>query len=133
MWSSSIKICLICIIGIHQLKEKFHRKTWKLKFWFKIKQQWTTEEFSIIRNNSHLEWRAGLSDNILKGTYPRTILARFGLIWFRGFRGDVDGQRTPIDGKKWLFIPLGNRRHPTESVNALNTWLCIQQQKPHQN
>jgi hypothetical protein len=24
---------------------------------------------------------------IVKGTLPRTILARFGLIWFRGFRG----------------------------------------------
>jgi hypothetical protein len=32
---------------------------------------------------SHLEWRAGLLDTILKGTIP----ARFGLIWFRRFRG----------------------------------------------
>jgi hypothetical protein len=24
----------------------------------------------------------------LKGTHPRTIPARFGLIWFRGFRGE---------------------------------------------
>ena len=30
-----------------------------------------------------------LSDTILKGTHPRTIPARFGLIWFRGFRGEV--------------------------------------------
>jgi hypothetical protein len=35
-------------------------------------------------NSSHLEWRAGLSDTILKGTIP----ARFGLIWFSSFRGD---------------------------------------------
>jgi hypothetical protein len=35
-----------------------------------------------------LEWRADLSDTILKGTHPRTIPARFGLIWFRGFRGE---------------------------------------------
>jgi hypothetical protein len=28
----------------------------------------------------------GLSDTILKGTHPRTIAARFGLIWFSGFR-----------------------------------------------
>ena len=27
-------------------------------------------------------------DTILKGTHPRTIPARFGLIWFRGFRGE---------------------------------------------
>jgi hypothetical protein len=24
----------------------------------------------------------------LKGTHPRTISARFGLIWFRGFKGE---------------------------------------------
>jgi hypothetical protein len=42
---------------------------------------------SLPCNSSHLEWRAGLSDTILKGTHPRNILARFGLIWFRGFRG----------------------------------------------
>jgi hypothetical protein len=29
----------------------------------------------------------GLLDTILKGTHPRTIPARFVLIWFSGFRG----------------------------------------------
>jgi hypothetical protein len=33
-------------------------------------------------------WRAGLSDTILKGNHPGTIPARFGLIWFSGFRGE---------------------------------------------
>ena len=51
-----------------------------------LKQQWTIEEISIISNSSHLEWRAGLSDTILKGTHPGTIPARFGLIWFSGFK-----------------------------------------------
>ena len=46
------------------------------------------EEISIFSNSSHLEWRAGLSDTILKGNHPRTIPARFGLIWLRGFRGE---------------------------------------------
>jgi hypothetical protein len=79
-------------------------------FWFIIKQQWTIEELSISSNSSHLEWRTGMSDTILKGTHPRTIPARFGLIWFRGFRGEdlnvkvydvrrTDGRRTPSDGK----------------------------------
>ena len=42
-----------------------------------------------------------MSDTILKGTHP----ARFGLIWFRGFRGenlnvkDYDARRMPSDGK----------------------------------
>jgi hypothetical protein len=29
-----------------------------------------------------------VSDTILKGTHPRTIPARFGVIWFSGFRGE---------------------------------------------
>jgi hypothetical protein len=53
-----------------------------------VKQQWTIEEISIFSNSSHLEWRAGLSDTLLKGTHPGTIPARFGLIWFCGFRGE---------------------------------------------
>jgi hypothetical protein len=40
-----------------------------------LKQQWTIEEISIISNSSHLEWRAGLSDTILKGNHPRTMAA----------------------------------------------------------
>jgi hypothetical protein len=46
------------------------------------------EEISIFSNSSHLEWRAGLSDTILKGTHPGTIPARVGFIWFSGFRGE---------------------------------------------
>jgi hypothetical protein len=57
-------------------------------FRFIIKQQWTIEEISIFSNSSHLEWRAGLSDILVKGTHPRIIPARFGLIWFKGFRGE---------------------------------------------
>jgi hypothetical protein len=51
-------------------------------FWLKIKQFWPFEEISILSNGGHLGWRAGLSDTILKGSHP----ARFGLIWFSGFR-----------------------------------------------
>ena len=74
-------------------------------FWLILKLQWTIEEISIFSNSSHLEWRAGLSDTILKRTHPRTISARFGLIWFRGFRGEdlnvkvYDVRRMPSDGK----------------------------------
>ena len=55
-------------------------------FWLKIEQFWPFEEISIFSNSGHLEWRAGLSDTILKETHPGTIPARFGLIWFSGFR-----------------------------------------------
>jgi hypothetical protein len=37
-------------------------------FWFKIEQFWPSEEIYIFSNSGHLEWRAGLSDTILKGT-----------------------------------------------------------------
>jgi hypothetical protein len=53
-------------------------------FWLKIKQFWPFEEISIFSNGSHLGWRAGW----MEGTDPRTIPARFGLIWLSGFRGE---------------------------------------------
>jgi hypothetical protein len=52
----------------------------------KIKQFWPFEEISNFSNESHLGWRAWLSDIVLKGTDQGTIPARFGLIWFSGFR-----------------------------------------------
>ena len=57
-------------------------------FWLKIEQFWPFEEISIFSNGGHLGWRAWPSDTILKGTHPGTIPARFGLIWFSGFRGE---------------------------------------------
>jgi hypothetical protein len=47
----------------------------KLLSWLILKHQWTIEEISIFSNSSHLEWRAGLTDTILKGTHPGTIPA----------------------------------------------------------
>ena len=58
-------------------------------FWLKIEQFWSFEEIYIFSNSGHLERRAGLSETILKGTHPGTIPARFGLIWFSGFRAEV--------------------------------------------
>ena len=55
-------------------------------FRFIIKQQWTIEEISIFSNSSHLDWRAEMSDKILKWDHPGIIPAKFGLIWFSGFR-----------------------------------------------
>jgi hypothetical protein len=45
-----------------------------------------TNEISIFSNSSQFERRAGLSDTLLKGDHPRTIPAKFALIWFSGFR-----------------------------------------------
>jgi hypothetical protein len=52
-------------------------------FWLKIEQFWPFEEISIFSNGGHLGYRTALTDTILKGTHPGTILARFGLIWFK--------------------------------------------------
>ena len=57
-------------------------------FWLKIEQFWPFEEISIFSNGGHLGYRTVLTDTILKGTHPRTIPARFGLIWFSCFRGE---------------------------------------------
>ena len=46
------------------------------------------KEISILGNSSHFEWRAALSDTLLKRDHPRTIPAKFALIWFCGFRGE---------------------------------------------
>jgi hypothetical protein len=48
----------------------------------------TTKEIYIFSNSSHFEWRAGLSDTLLKGDHPRTTPVKFALIWFSGFRGE---------------------------------------------
>jgi hypothetical protein len=57
-------------------------------FWLKIEQFWPFEEMFIFSNSGHLGYKTALTDTILKGTHPGTIPARFGLIWFSGFRGE---------------------------------------------
>jgi hypothetical protein len=57
-------------------------------FWLKIEQFWPFEEISIFSNGGHLRYRTALTDTILRGTHLGTIAARFGFIWFSGFRGE---------------------------------------------
>jgi hypothetical protein len=57
-------------------------------FWLKIEQFWPFEEISIFSNGGHLGYRTALMDTFLRGTHLGTIPARFGLIWFNGFRGE---------------------------------------------
>ena len=57
-------------------------------FWLKIEQFWPFEDISIFSNGGHLGYRTALTDTILKGTDIGTNSARFGLIWFSGFRGE---------------------------------------------
>jgi hypothetical protein len=46
------------------------------------------EKNYIYSHGCHLGYRTVLTDTILRGTHPGTIPARFGLIWFSGFRGE---------------------------------------------
>jgi hypothetical protein len=46
-----------------------------------------SSNFNCSYISSHLEWSVGLSETMLKRTHPGTIPARFGLLWFSGFRG----------------------------------------------
>jgi hypothetical protein len=81
-------------------------------FWLKIEQCWPFEEISIFSNGGHLGYRTVLTDTILKGTHPGTIPARFGLIWFSGFRGEdsyiARSSLTFIPGfsVKFFFQPI---------------------------
>ena len=43
-------------------------------FWLKMEQFWPFEEISIFSSGGQLGWRAWLSDIILEGTDPGTIL-----------------------------------------------------------
>jgi hypothetical protein len=56
--------------------------------WSKIEQFWPFEEISIFLYGGHFGYTTALTDTFLKGTLPGTIPARFGLIWFSGFRGE---------------------------------------------
>ena len=56
------------------------------KVWSQLAKQFSEKkifnaffaEFSIFSHGGHLGWRAGLSDAILKGDYPKTFPPKFG-------------------------------------------------------
>jgi hypothetical protein len=85
------KLCVIPPFSINfrcQIENQVSDYKNLISFWFVIKQKLTTKEISIFGYSSHFEWRAALSDTILKRDHPRTIPAKFALIWFSGFRGE---------------------------------------------
>ena len=112
-------------------------------FWLILKQQWTIEEIYIFSNSSHLEWRTGLSDTILKGNHPGTIPARFGLIWFSGFRGEdlnvIFYQNMPNLHNRYISVERKISQKNSEymlnyslpcscSYNLSSFWLTLKQQ-----
>ena len=89
-------------IGKQNIKQKYNLKKtstcktrgsahWACIAHLTIEWYWSKFQREIIitlKNSSHLEWRVGLSDTILKGTHPGTIYAKFGSIWPSCFRGE---------------------------------------------
>ena len=59
-------------------------KDYPSQIWFNLVQRFQRRRFKydFYQNMPNM-----LSDTFLKGTHTRTIPARFGLIWFSGFRG----------------------------------------------
>jgi hypothetical protein len=85
--SSILTFYLSIILDLQNFFHWYILQSWKLKrppiqlrphhfltYTNVLKQQWTIEEISIFSNSSHLEWRTGLSETILKGTHPGTII-----------------------------------------------------------
>ena len=63
-----------------------------------------------LKNSSHLEWRVGLSDTILKGTHPGTIYSRFGLyidascqVWLH-LAKPVSEEKTVCPWRPYLLV-----------------------------
>jgi hypothetical protein len=92
-----------------------------------LKQQWTIEEISIFSNSSHLEWRTGLSDTILKGTHAGTIPARFGLIWFSGFREDcnVIFYQNMLNLHNWYISAERKISQKNQEYMVIITWVHL--------
>ena len=98
--------------------------------WFRfiIKQQWTIEEISIFGNSSHLEWRAGLSDTILKGTHPCQVW--FNLVQgFQRRRFKCESLWHTTDAKWWpkLTWPLARWAKNDTQRSAEHRKLKIEQ------
>jgi hypothetical protein len=78
-------------------------------------------------------YRAGLSDTNLKGSHPGVIHARFGLIWFNGFRGEDLNGWTTTDAtwmglyKVIFLVPFGNptwQKHEAQCVKRVFSFLA---------
>ena len=85
-------------------------------------------------------------NTILKGAHPGTIPVRFGLIWFSGFRGDLnakvydvrwtddDRRQTPSDGKSSHGLWPGElKMTKTQAIvnKTLHIKLKTEQHEPH--
>jgi hypothetical protein len=68
----------------------WQKLTWPMARWAKNDCPTFWRLFSMIKMSKIRGYRSMLMDTILKGTHPGTIPARFGLIWFSGFREDLN-------------------------------------------
>jgi hypothetical protein len=93
-----------------------------IKTWVRPKQNKKQSKISIFSNSSHFEWRAGLSDTILKGDHPRTIPAKFALIWFSGFSTNKQSKYQLETTKRYHGNTWNKNMGKTNPTNI--TYLC---------
>ena len=89
--NKTFAFCVVLIQSIVISKKTRGSAHWACIAHLTIEWYWSKFQREIIiplKNSSHLEWRVGLSDTILKGTHPGTIYAKFGSIWPSCFRGE---------------------------------------------
>jgi hypothetical protein len=82
-----------------------------------IEWYWNKFQREIIitfKNSSHLEWRVGLSDTILKGTHPGTKINRFTFlkILIKWSPKEENGSSTLLFFKKWASYRLYRKWPP---------------------
>jgi hypothetical protein len=84
------------------------------------------KKFLFFSNSSHLQWRVELSDTILKWNYPRTIPARFGLIWFSGLNLLLWNRWTKLN-QTWQGWSLGGSpfKFVSDSLAVHSRWLLL--------
>jgi hypothetical protein len=70
------------------VRTSFAEKKQKRKKKIRLKQYVSLRLKERHNNGRHLYYNAGLSSTILKEDLSSTILAKFGLICFRSFRGE---------------------------------------------
>jgi hypothetical protein len=70
------------------VRTSFAEKKQKQKKKIRLKQYVSLRLKERHNNGRHLYYNAGLSSTILKEDLSSTILAKFGLICFRSFRGE---------------------------------------------
>ena len=80
-------VYVLYIFNLYIYQKFLENNDFGISYYFKVSYFFPFKiKFLFLVTDHHLRWRSELSDKIVKGNHPGTIPARFGLIWFSGFR-----------------------------------------------